>query len=389
MYTVHIDFTKRLQKMQARIKKENVDVLIGTRLKTVTHASGVFCPWRSAVIIPTKGELYLVSLAFDVNRLRQEGWLKNVEGYGRISLMETVVNRIKKLGLEKARIGYECGSSPYLPDGYIALSEYQELIKALPDAAFVNVSNIIDDLTMVKEEEEVRLMRQATAIVDSAHEELRHVLKPGMSEKQIAGVAEKVMRDAGSEFGWTFTGGQEIASGYRTWTGGCTPATDKIVQLKEFVVMDLHAMYGLMLGDVSHNAIMGRPDNEQKKLIHVYVQTCEHIVEVMKPGKTLGDVAIDCREFVRKSGWDKIIRGFFGHGIGHLGHEWYPLLSNTKVKQVSEPDYVLEPNYIQILAIAANQPGLGGMRLETPLLITEEGNELLSKIPFDPWIIER
>jgi Xaa-Pro aminopeptidase len=148
-------------------------------------------------------------------------------------------------------------------------------------------------------------------------------------------------------------------------------------------------MYGLMLGDVSHNAIMGQPDQEQKKVIHAYVKTCEHIVEVMKPGKTLGEVAKDCREFLLKNGWEKLIRGFFGHGIGHFGHEWYPIVSSTKTPYTSEPDYVLELNYIQIIALAANQMGVGGLRLERPLLITETGNELLSKIPFDPWIIQR
>jgi Xaa-Pro dipeptidase len=325
----------------------------------------------------------------DANRLRQEGWLKNVEGYGQTTMMEKVVERVKRLGLESARIGYESGSSAYLPEGFITHAEYQEMVNGLPNGNFVDSYKIMDELTLVKEEEEVRLMRQATAIVDCAHMELREVLKAGMSEKQVAGIAEKIMRDAGSEFAWTFTGGQEIASGYRTWTGGCTPATDKIIQPKEFVVMDLHGMYGLMLGDVSHNAVMGQPDNEQRKVIEAYVKTCEHIVMVMKPGNTLGQVARNCREFLMENGWDRLIRGFFGHGIGHFGHEWYPIVSGIKTPHTSEPDYVLEPNYIQIIALAANQPGVGGLRLEAPLLITETGNELLSKIPFDPWILER
>ncbi len=388
MYTVHMRFTERINRIQKALKDRNVDVLIGTRLKTVTHASGVFCPWRSAVVIPAHGEIHLISIGIDVNRLRQEGWLKNVEGYGQITMMKKIFEIIKRLGLESATIGYESGSSAYLPEGFITHSEYQEMVERLPNGKFVDAHKIMDDLTMVKEDEEVRLMRQATAIVDCAHMELRRVLKAGMSEKQVAGIAEKVMRDAGSEFAWTFTGGQEIASGYRTWTGGCTPATDKIIQPKEFVVMDLHGMYGLMLGDVSHNAVMGQPDKEQHKVIEAYVKTSEHILETMKPGKTLGDVARNCREFLIENRWDKLIRGFLGHGIGHLGHEWYPIVSGVPTPHTSEPDYVLEPNYIQVIALAANQPGVGGMRLEAPLLITETGNELLSKLPFEPWIIE-
>jgi len=388
MYTVHIDFSRRLARMQEAVKRQNLDVLIGTRLKTITHACGAFCPWRSAVIIPAAGEIWLITPSMDMNRLRQEGWLVNVEGYGRRTLMETVIRRVKELKLENSRIGYESGSSAYLPEGYLTLWEYQELREGLPGSTLDNAVVVVDDIAMVKEEPEVRLMRQATAIVDCAHEEVRKFLKPGVSEKQIAGVAEKVMRDMGSEFAWTFTGGQEIASGYRTWSGACTPATDKIVQYNEFVLIDLHGMYGLMLGDVAHNAIMGKPDVEQKKVIDAYVKTCEYLVEAMQPGKTLAQVSKDCRNFVIKNGWGKFIRGF-GHGIGHLGHEWYPTVTDFKIPHVSAPEYVLEPNYIQIIAVTANMEGVGGLRMERPLLITKAGNELLSKIPFEPWIIER
>jgi len=388
MYTVHIDFRKRLGKVKDTLKQEGVDVLVGTRLKTVTHVCGAFCPWRSAVVIPAEGEIQLVPPSMDANRLLQESWLDNVVGYGRFTMMETVIRRIKELDLETSTIGFETGSSAYLPEGYMSVSEYQELVRAFPEARIVSSTHIIDRLTMVKEEAEIRLMRKAAAVCDYAHEEVRKALRVGMTEKQIAGIAEKVMRDAGSEFAWTFTGGQEIASGYRSWTGACTPATDKLVQWGEFVVLDLHAMYGLMLGDVSHNAIMGTPSDEQKQLIEAYTQTCNYLVQQMKPGNTLGQVSRECRKFVVDNGWGRIIRGF-GHGIGHMGHEWYPTVTDFEIPYVSEPDYVLEPNYMQVIALTANQPGVGGLRLERPLVITEDSNELLSKMPFEPWIIER
>ncbi|MCP4228082.1 MAG: aminopeptidase P family protein [Actinomycetia bacterium] len=230
-------------------------------------------------------------------------------------------------------------------------------------------------------------MRQAAAIVDYGQEAVAQSLRPGMSEKQIAGVAEKAMRDAGSEFAWTFTGGQEIASGQRTWTGACTPATDKLVQRGEFVLIDLHAMYGLMLGDVAHNAILGEPTPAQRTVIEGFSATCEKLVENMQPGRTLGEVARQTREFVAQQGWAGFIRGF-GHGIGHMGDEWYPTLTDVEIPRVSDPDYVLEPNYMQEIAVTANLAGVGGLRMERPLVITQDGNEVLSKVPFEPYIVD-
>ncbi len=174
------------------------------------------------------------------------------------------------------------------PEGLHHPVEYLDLQGALPDAVLVDGHEIVDRLTGVKEDAEVSLMRQAAAIVDYGHEAVGRSLRPGMSEKQIAGVAEKAIRDGGSEFAWAFTGGQEIASGLRTWTGACTPATDKLVQRGEFVLIDLHAMYGLMLGDVAHNAVLGEPTPAQRTVIEGFSATCERLVENMQPGRTLG-----------------------------------------------------------------------------------------------------
>ena len=389
MYTVHMDHTGRLAKMQAAVAEAGLDVLVGTRLKSVTHACGAFCPWRSTVIIPAtgKGEITLICPSMDVNRLQQEGWLRRVVGYSRQSMMAAAAAQVADLGLAKGNVGIEDGASVYLPEGFITRSEYNDLAVQLPDAELIDAHRIIDSLAMIKEDAEVHLMRQAAAIVDRGQEAVAEALRPGMSEKQIAGVAEQAMRDAGSEFAWTFTGGQEIASGHRTWTGACTPATDKIVQRGEFVLLDLHGMYGLMLGDVAHNAVLGQPTAAQARVIEGFTATCHKLVEHMQPGRTLGEAARATREFVEEQGWTEFIRGF-GHGIGHFGDEWYPTLTDAAIDGVSEPNFVLQPNYMQEIAVTANLPGVGGLRMERPLVITETGNEVLSKTPFEPYIID-
>ncbi|MBC7253820.1 MAG: aminopeptidase P family protein [Actinobacteria bacterium] len=389
----YINFPRRIARFQEELKKEGVDVLVGTKLKTVVHLSGGFVPWRSAIIVPAEGELQLITSALDAARLKEETWLDNVVGFGGLpglEFMDMITARIRELGLEKSTIGIESGTSNYLPDGFITLYEYEKLREAFPEARIVNAAHLMDRFTLVKEPEEIKLMRQATALVDYAHEVVRDHLRVGITEKEIAGIAEKVMRDRGSQFAWTFTGGQEIASGYRTWWfwGGCTPATDKIVQCGDPVMIDLHGMFWLMLGDVAHNAIMGEPTREQQEVIDAYVAVCHKVVEEMQPGRTLGEVAARVNEFVREKGWAEWVLPGFGHGIGHFGHEWYPCVAEAPSPGNNEPDYVLEPGYIQMAAVVCNRPGVAGFRLERPLLITEHGNELLSKLPIEPWIID-
>jgi Xaa-Pro aminopeptidase len=389
----YIDFPGRIRRFQEKLAEAGIDVLVGTKLKTVTHLSGGFVPWRSCVVAPARGQLQLITSALDAARLSEETWLESVVGFGGLpglDFLDMIANRIKELGLEKSVVGIESGTSNYLPDGFITLYEYEGLKERLPQATFVNAVEIMDRFTLVKEPAEIKLMRQATALVDYAHEAVRDRLEVGISEKQIAGIAELAMREKGSQFAWTFTGGQEIASGYRTWWfwGGCTPATDKLVQCGDPVMVDLHGMYWLMLGDVAHNALMGKPGREWMEVRDAYVAVCYKVLEEMQPGRTLGEVAGAVNSFVQEKGWAEWVLPGFGHGIGHFGHEWYPCVADTPSPGNNQPDYALEPGYIQMMAVVCNRPGVAGFRLERPLLITEHGNELLSRLPIEPWVID-
>jgi len=383
----HIDFLRRLRTFQAELAQQGVDALVATRLKTITHLSGAFVPWRSAVVVPADGEPRLFTVSMDAVRVAQEGWLKAVVPYARVPLMEMVVRRLGDLRLQAGRIGFEGGYSWHLPEGNITLAEYRILERGCPRAELVDCTPLTDRLLLIKEPEQVQLMRQATAMCDAAQEALRHEARPGMTETEIAGIAERVLRDRGSEFAWTFTGGQEIASGHRTWTGACTPATRKLVQRGEFLLLDLHGMYALMLGDVSHNAVLGPPTAEQRRVIEAYVATCTFLLGALRPGRTIGAVAAETRRFVQDSGWAGMIRGF-GHGIGHFGNEWYPSFTDVYMPYVSEPDFVLQPNFLEIMALTCNLPGVGGLRFERPVVVTETGAECLSRTPIEPWILE-
>jgi Xaa-Pro aminopeptidase len=390
---VAIDYGKRIENIQALLQERGIDALFGTRLKTATHVSGAFCPWRSATVVPARGKPQVITLMMDAARVADDSWLDNVVGYGPFpgqGLVDSAVSYLRALGVQNGTIAIESGTSSYLPDGYITHAEYEQLARALPHATIVNAVDVIDQVTLIKQDAEVKLLRQATAICDHAIEAIRDELRVGISEQYIAGIAERVARESGSEFAWTFTGGMEIASGYRTAyaMGGCTPATGKLVQCHEAVVLDVHAMYGLMLGDVSHNAFVGMPTSAQRELARAYVESCNKLVQLMQPGVRLGEVAAQMTEFVASKGWSEVVLPGYGHGIGHFGHEWFPCVVASDDPLVTDPSFELQPNYVQEIAIVCNRPGVAGFRLERPLLITPNGNELLSGLPFEPWVID-
>ncbi len=389
----HIDYPARLRKIQEGMGERGIDALIATRLSTVGYVFGAFVPWRGIAIVPRDGEPELYVLALDAERVKDDSFFKNVNPVGPLPGMlmwERIISSIQAKGLEKGVIGVELGHSPIRIETFLLASEDEILRSSLPDASFQNATDLLNDIFLVKEEAEIALFRRAAEICDLGMAAVLEEIEVGMTETEVAGIAEYAMREAGSELNWTFTGGQEIGSGYRSaygW-GGCTPPTRKRIQPGDTVVLDLHCMYELYLGDVSRNAIMGEPTSEQKELSSAFVATCNHLLASLKPGSTLGEVAQGMDAFLDESGWRQYALPGYGHGIGILGSEWYPAIASSTVANESSADMVLQPNMVQIAAIVLNKPGTGGFRMETPVLITEDGSESLSKTGFEPAIIE-
>jgi Xaa-Pro dipeptidase len=386
------DNEARLKKIQAKMDEQDIDVLVATRLSTVGYVFGAFVPWRGIAVIPREGEPQLYVLGLDSERVKDDSFFKNVTGVAPLpgmAMWDQILSYLRGKGLEKGRIGVELGHSPIRIETFLLASEYELLREAFPQATFKNATNFLNEIFIIKDEAEIESFRQAAEICDLGLGVVLKELRVGMTETEVAGIAEYAMRKAGSELNWTFTGGQEIGSGARTaysW-GGCTPPTRKRIEPGDNVLLDVHAMYNLYLGDLARNAIMGEPTPEQRELADVFVAACDLLLESMKPGVTYGEVSDKVDAFMDRIGYRQYALPGYGHGIGILGNEWYPVVMNSSVPYESKGDLVLQPNMVEVAALVLNRPGVGGMRMEMTVLITKDGNEALNKVPFEPAII--
>ena len=75
---VHIKYQERLERVREALRLRNIDCLVGTRLKTITHVSGAFVPWRSVVVIPAEDDPRLITLMLDAERVKDDTWLSHV-----------------------------------------------------------------------------------------------------------------------------------------------------------------------------------------------------------------------------------------------------------------------------------------------------------------------
>ncbi len=89
-------------------------------------------------------------------------------------------------------------------------------------------------------------------------------------------------------------------------------------------------------------------------------------------------------EHLNSVGYARYALAAFGHGIGIVGHEWYPAITSGE----EFAHLTFEPNMAEVAALVINRPGVGGVRLECPVIITDDGNEVLTKTPANTTIID-
>ncbi|MFZ5633890.1 MAG: M24 family metallopeptidase [Bacillota bacterium] len=104
------------------------------------------------------------------------------------------------------------------------------------------------------------------------------------------------------------------------------------------------------------------------------------MIEKMQPGVTCGEVIGAVMQFLDGKGYAQYAVPIFGHGIGVAGDEFYPPVMAVPPWN----EMVLQPNMVEEAYLQLNVPGVGGFRLEAPLLIAEKGNELLCKVSWEP-----
>ena len=389
-----IDYPARVAQVQKAMAAAGIDVYLGSRLRTASWLTDAFCPWRTYVVVPKKGLPTVFTFVIDAARVADDSWLDedHVLGYApmggmdQVSLISDFIR--EELGIKRGRIGVENGLSNYLPEGVLTHFEYQQFEAALAGCRLVDAYDIIDRLSLIKDEGTINRFREASRIVDVGHRAVRRALVnggyKGKTETEIAGIAAHAMRKAGSEWEWSFTGGNEIAGGYRTGLAGgaCTPASRRRIRKGEPLMVDIHAMFRLGQGDHSHNYFIGKATKRQKWHARNFVDIVTRTLRTYRAGISPSGLAEEMMTFAEQQGFAEYMVPGFEHGIGVTGDEWRIGMNDGPFPFWTNPDHIYRENELIICAMQYACPDENiGFRYENPVLIGKKGCEPLSRYP--------
>ena len=219
----------------------------------------------------------------------------------------------------------------------------------------------ICDLRMVKDAEEVELMRHAQSITDAAFTHICGFIKPGMTEQQIRVELENYMFNHGAD---SLAFGSIIATGANGANPHAQPG-ETVVKRGDMIVMDYGAGYHDYKSDMTRTVCVGEPTDEQRHVYDVVRQAHEACAAAAKPGCIGSDIQDLAVKVISDAGYGDFFKHGLGHGVGIEIHE-NPNFGRRWMRPVPEGSVVTVEPGIYL-------PGNFGVRLEDFGLMTAEG----------------
>jgi Xaa-Pro aminopeptidase len=261
-------------------------------------------------------------------------------------------------------------------DNLLPVSKFEVIRKSLPKATFTSVTPLLIQLRQIKSPAEVALMERAADINDLVLKGVLEKIRVGMTEIQVAGIAETIAREMNAGI----ASATLVLSGSNTRYPAWWPSERKI-ERGDFVMLDFNPSVGNYANDGGTTVLMPGAEPEQIEALRLGHRILKEIVPQIRPytsARTVHDMML---ERLAPLGYTdnfapyaKGLRGV-GHGVGVDVVE-PPNLS-------SDSDFMLEPG--MTLAIKFDLHGMkaGGLRAEVVVLITETGVRPLNKLILD------
>ncbi len=379
-----VDKTLRLQQFQNRLAFLGIDGALLVNARDIFYYCGTAQP---AILLITPAD-YRLMVRKGLEFALVETWMDK----GRLVAggIGDVRDHLVAMGVRGGRLGLETD--------VMSADLFLRVQRLLPEFLPVSVTREILIQRMIKDQDELGLIRHACAIMQIGHDRVFEVLKPGMSELELAAEIEYAHRRAGHEGAicirisdYLMVNGP-LASGenlYRT-TGWANTITGvglssaitagpslRPIQPGDIVMADIPVYHQGYHCDESRTYVLGEPKPGISALHASLREIVDSVLEEMKPGTRCSDlfhVANDCAQRLGVGDYFLTLADrkspLIGHGVGLEVNE-LPVLE-------AHSDLELQANMVTTLEMHLTHPQHGVVKTEFMVLVTPDGYERLS-----------
>ena len=370
------EYFDRIAKFQANMKKAGLDACLvhGTEsdFANVRYLSEYWPTFEQAgVFVPATGDAILLIGPESEKYARGRSVLPNVmlmlnyresaePDYPGIPLSTFDVvakaamgkKKLKKLGL----VGTAVMTKPTL----------DALAAQLPGVELVKADDVFKELRWIKSENELACHRKAFKVAEKAVQAMLNEIKPGMTEFQAIGIAQREIYANGGEY----EGHSLYCFGGDRTSNGISRPTGAKLKKNEIIQLNIGARVGGYSSSIGLPVYFGKLPKEQMKLVEFGLRAHKYTFELMKAGADAASIAQDYYDWGCAEGWKDYMLYGPVHGLGIMETEspWIELTSNYKLQE--NMTYQIDTFFT----------GNGyGLRWERGCIITKDGCELLSK----------
>ena len=360
--------TTRHRSLCERLADSSLDALLVTHLPNVAYLTGLHA--SAGAVLVTAQSLHLVTdsrystvaAALATSESAPEG-LEIVtvhQSYDETMQALLVRTGCRQVGVESA---------------VMSLRQWTWLNDSLrdTDVTLVPVEDLVEAGRIVKDAQEVECFRRAGELIAGAVEPVLELVRPGRREREIAARIDLTLAILGFEDRSFST---IVASGPNSALPHARPS-DRCVEAGDLVLLDFGGVSGGYCVDLSRTVCVDRASDQASRLHMAVMEAQQAAIAAVRPGVVASDVDAAARSTLARHE----LAEAFGHGTGHgLGLEIHEA---PRVGQTGQPgaDVILKPGMVLTIEPGVYVPGVGGVRIEDDILVTDDGCEILTDAP--------
>lgn len=372
----------RCRRVRETIRQESLDALVLVHLPNVRYLTGF--GGSSAVLVITPDRLLFVTDGRYVTEVAQS-LQPNCPGLTLIpvdpSYDETLARTLETFA--GGRVGIEAE--------HMTVGRFTWLTGRLPAAGgvcqLVSVDRMVEAARLFKDDFEQAVFRDAGAMLDDVVGDVFACIREGQRELELAAEIDYRLKKRGFERPSFDT---IVASGPNAALPHARPG-ERCLLTGDLVVLDFGGVMNGYCVDLTRTVCIGPPSGEIDRIYAAVAEAQVAAIDRVRPGVLASDVDDAARRVLEARGFGQMFPHSTGHGLGLEIHEEPrigPIRPGTGAQQMTR-DEPLAAGMVITIEPGAYVPGVGGVRIEDDLLVTDEGCVVLTHAPRELFVVRR
>lgn len=361
----------KINQISTYLKKHNIDAAFITTPDNVFYVSG----FRSnpherllGVLIFQDAEPLMILPQMEVPDAKNAGWNFDVVGHQDTDQPWQLL----KQAIENKKI---TPSQIAIEKSHMTVERLEAIQELYPDVTFTRLDDQLNSMRVVKDANELAILREAAAYADYAIEVGVSEIAEGKTELEILTAIELALKKKGISH---MSFDTMVLSGPKTASPHGKPG-DRKIQEGDLVLFDLGVIYKGYCSDITRTVAFGEPSTKQKEVYETVRKAEQAAVDAVKPGVKAMELDKIARDIITEAGYGEFFTHRLGHGLGISVHEFPSVTGNNEMELIEGMVFTIEPGIYD--------PSITGVRIEDDVVVTKDGVEVLTKYPKELVIV--